>query len=37
MNAYRKNNRKEKKRNFFMPEDRIELSTPGLLDQCSSH
>ncbi len=26
-----------KKKIFSMPEDRIELSTPGLLDQCSSH
>ena len=26
-----------KKKELSMPEDRIELSTPGLLDQCSSH
>ena len=26
-----------KRKRVSMPEDRIELSTPGLLDQCSSH
>ena len=30
-------NNDEKKIITSLPEDRIELSTPGLLDQCSSH